>query len=238
MAAVFVHGVPDTHRMWDRLIDHLERPDVEAVSLPGFGCDTPLGWTATKEEYVDWLITELDRFDEPVDLVGHDWGGMLVARVVSTVPGRIRTWALGASPVDPDYVWHDTAQLWQTPAVGEEVMAAFEPETAGPGLVEAGVPADHVDVTTTFIDDRMKRCILALYRSATDVGAEWADDFVSIEPPGLVIWGRHDPYAPLSTGEAMAARSGAELEVFDTGHWWPLEAPGMCARRLERLWAR
>ncbi|MDH3705943.1 MAG: alpha/beta hydrolase [Acidimicrobiia bacterium] len=238
MPAVFVHGVPDTHRVWEPVISHLKRDDVVALSLPGFGCDTPPGWTATKDEYVDWLITEVAAIDEPVDLVGHDWGGMLVARVVSLAPGSVRTWALGGSPVDPDYVWHDMAQLWQTPEVGEQVMEAFDPATAGPGLIEAGVPASHVDITTAAIDDRMKAAILALYRSATTVGSDWGDDFRDIEPPGLILWGRSDDYAPLATGEAMAARSGAELEALGTGHWWPLDAPARVARRLEQHWDR
>ena len=51
----------------------------------------------------------------PVDLVGHDWGSLLVQRVVSLRPDLIRTWACGNGPVDTEYVWHDMAQQWQTP---------------------------------------------------------------------------------------------------------------------------
>jgi pimeloyl-ACP methyl ester carboxylesterase len=40
MPAVLVHGVPDTHRLWDRMRTHLKRRDVIAVSLPGF--DAPV----------------------------------------------------------------------------------------------------------------------------------------------------------------------------------------------------
>ena len=37
MPAVFVHGVPDTARVWHALIARLGRKDVVTVSLPGFG---------------------------------------------------------------------------------------------------------------------------------------------------------------------------------------------------------
>ena len=116
MPAVLVHGVPDTYRLWDKLRSHLAQRDVLAPALPGFGCPAPSGFTATKEAYVDWLATEIERIGEPVDLVGHDWGSLLVQRVVSLRPDLIRTWACGNGPVDREYVWHDLAQQWQTPA--------------------------------------------------------------------------------------------------------------------------
>jgi pimeloyl-ACP methyl ester carboxylesterase len=47
MTAVLVHGVPDTHRLWDRLRAELGRDGVVAVDLPGFGCPVPDGFTAT-----------------------------------------------------------------------------------------------------------------------------------------------------------------------------------------------
>jgi pimeloyl-ACP methyl ester carboxylesterase len=74
MAIVLVHGVPDTHRLWDELRSHLGGRDVLTPQLPGFDSPVPAGFTATKEAYVDWLVGELERVGEPVDLVGHDWG--------------------------------------------------------------------------------------------------------------------------------------------------------------------
>jgi pimeloyl-ACP methyl ester carboxylesterase len=103
--AVLFHGVPDTYRLWDRLRAHLRRRDVLAPSLPGFGVPVPDGFDATKESYVAWLIAEIERVGEPVDLVGHDWGSLLVQRVVSLRADLIRTWACGDGPVDREYVW-------------------------------------------------------------------------------------------------------------------------------------
>ncbi|MET7727663.1 alpha/beta fold hydrolase [Streptomyces mirabilis] len=53
MPAVFVHGVPDTHHVWDDVRDHRTRTDVLALALPGFGSPVPEGFTATKAECVD-----------------------------------------------------------------------------------------------------------------------------------------------------------------------------------------
>src|SRR4030095_5226671 len=173
MPVVLVHGVPDTHRLWDKLRSFLSRRDVLTPSLPGFGCGVPAGFAATREAYVDWLVGELERIAEPVDLVGHDWGSLLVQRVVSLRPDLVRTWACGDGPVDVEYVWHDLAQQWQTPGVGEQIMAAFTPEALEEGLAGAGIPREMARETARYVDEPEKQARLCLYRSAVHVGGAW-----------------------------------------------------------------
>ena len=96
------------------------------------------GWGATVEEYRLWLVGELEAIGEPVDLVGHDWGGGHVANVAMTRPDLLRSWCSDILGVfEPDYVWHDLAQIWQTPGAGEEAAAAMvaDPATRAAGLV-------------------------------------------------------------------------------------------------------
>ena len=239
MPAVLVHGVPDTHRLWDPLRAHLRRPDVVAVSLPGFGTPLPPGFVPDKERYVDWLIDAVARLGEPVDLVGHDWGSLLVQRVVSLRPDLIRTWACGDGPVDVEYVWHDLAQQWQTPGVGEQVMAMFIPAAMVDGLVAAGVPRAYAEECAGRVDETMKSCILRLYRSAVHVGREWQADVERITRPALIIWSRDDPYVAPVFAERLAERVRGELVLLEgCGHWWPLERPAEAATALERFWAR
>jgi pimeloyl-ACP methyl ester carboxylesterase len=83
-----------------------------------------------------------------------------------------------------------------------------------------------------------KETILALYRSAVDIGEEWQPDLERIELPAMVIWGREDPYVPLEFGEALAERMKAELVVLECGHWWPFERPEETAEALLRHWSR
>ena len=125
MPAVFVHGVPDTQRVWDSVSSRLDRKDVVTPSLPGFGCPVRDGFAATKEAFVDWLLGQLAALQGPIDLVGHDWGGLLVVRVVSLRPDAVRSWAAGGAPLDREYVWHEAAKAWQTPGLGEKVMPRF-----------------------------------------------------------------------------------------------------------------
>lgn len=99
MPAVFVHGVPDTARVWQAVLARLSRRDVVTLSLPGFGRPVPDGFDATKEAYVGWLLDELAAQPGPIDVVGHDRGALLVVRAVSMAPDRVRTWAVGGAPL-------------------------------------------------------------------------------------------------------------------------------------------
>ena len=238
MPAILVHGVPDTHHVWDALRPHLSRDDVTAVDLPGFGSPVPDGWTATKEEYAGWLIAEVEKAGEPVDIVGHDWGALLTARLGSVRPDLVRTWAIGGGAIDDEYVWHDMARSWQTPGMGEQVMQAMGGTALETGMAGAGVPAEHAAVTAGNVDDLMKDCILKLYRSATEVGKEWQPDTEKIDSPGLLIWGGKDPYMQVEFARKMSERTGARLIVFeDSSHWWPLEKPTEAAKAIEEFWA-
>jgi pimeloyl-ACP methyl ester carboxylesterase len=243
MPAVLVHGVPDTAAMWGPLREHLGREDVLALALPGFGTPVPDGFGATKEDYADWIVAELEAIDEPVDLVGHDWGCILVQRVASVRPELVRTLACGSGVVDKEYVWHPMAQLWQTPESGEQMVDGWVamPEAVRATAMEAGgVAPELARLQSASIDARMGACILALYRSAVTVGEEW-EDAVSAMPrrPSLVLWGSDDPYCPTHFAERLAARVGAELLVFDgCSHWWPWDRAAASAAALERLWER
>jgi pimeloyl-ACP methyl ester carboxylesterase len=237
MPVVLVHGVPDTYRVWRALIERLQRNDVVSLSLPGFGSTIPKGFDCTKEAYSGWLLEELRRIPGPIDLVGHDWGGLLTVRAVSLEPLLVRTWAAGAAPLDPEYEWHKAAKIWQTPGVGEQMMEKLTSEALASGLVAAGVPPADAAVTAQHADATMKRSILALYRSAVTVGLEWVDDLRRVQAPGLLLWGQKDPYAAPVFGSRLAGRTRARFVEFPgCSHWWQLERAPDVARELVAFW--
>jgi len=238
MPAVFVHGVPDTQRVWHAVASRLNRRDVVTLSLPGFGCPAPAGFSATKEAYVGWLLGRLATVQGPIDLVGHDWGGLLVVRAVSVRPDAVKSWAAGAAPLDREYVWHQAAKAWQTPGMGEKVMAGMTADGLAAALVAAGVPAADAAETASHVDPTMKDCILKLYRSAIQAGGEWEDDLKRVSAAGLVLWGEKDPYAAVEFGARLAERTRARFVSFPAcSHWWQLERPGEVAAELERHWS-
>jgi pimeloyl-ACP methyl ester carboxylesterase len=245
MVAVFVHGVPETPEVWDPIVSLLHRTDVLALRLPGFGEAAPKGFGATKEEYTAWLIDELGAIGEPVDAVGHDWGGGFVLRVACTRPDLVRCWVSDVAGIlDPAYVWHDLAQIWQTPGAGEQYFAetsALDPAVMIQAYARLGITPAAARAFVEAADVEMARCILALYRSATQPRlAEW----LAVAPaakarPGLVVAPSDDPYTggPMSA-VGMAPLLGAQARVLDgLGHWWMLQDPRRGADVLEAFWA-
>jgi pimeloyl-ACP methyl ester carboxylesterase len=236
--AFFVHGNPDSHHMWEPLRAALGRDDVVAVDLPAFG-GTPLpdGFDCSKEAYAGWLAAAVEAVGEPVDLVGHDWGAMLSTRVATTRPELIRTLAVGSGPVDPDYTWHDMAQQWQTPGVGEQLMAGFSPELLAPFFETEGFPSVLAATEASFVDETLKGAVLRLYRSAVDVGREWTPALEGFDRPAVVFAGVDDPYVGPEVGSRMAGRLGARFVAFEgCGHWWPVARAAETTAELRRLW--
>jgi pimeloyl-ACP methyl ester carboxylesterase len=242
MVAVFVHGVPETPAVWHGLLAALDRPDTVALSLPGFDNARPAGFGAAMEEYADWLAAELERLDGPVDLVGHDWGGGFVVRVVSTRPELVRSWVTDAAGIgDIEFEWHDFAKLWQTPQAGEDFwdqqLAASVAERAGVFQM-FGVPEEAALDLASHISRTMADCILDLYRSAVDVGRQWGPDFAAVPAPGLVIIPDQDPFLSAASATRAAARADADTVALDgLGHWWMLQDPGRAATVLREFWA-
>ncbi|NJP88672.1 alpha/beta hydrolase [Nonomuraea sp. FMUSA5-5] len=242
MTVVLVHGVPETPSVWDPLRAALGRQDVRALRLPGFGGPRPDGFGSTKEEYVAWLAGELESMGgEEIDLVGHDWGGGLVVRLVSLQPELVRSWVTDAPGLGhPDFQWHDLARLWQTPGAGEQFFEqlAATPVEARVGAFEGfGVPREHAASIAGGIDAVMGESILALYRSAVRVAEEWSPAFTDIPAPGLVLLPSEDAYLPADVARRSAERAGATVaDLPGLGHWWLLQDPAMAAAKLAEFW--
>jgi pimeloyl-ACP methyl ester carboxylesterase len=245
MTIVLVHGVPETPAIWDRLRAELDGEDVRTLHLPGFGVPVPDGFVATHEGYTAWLVTELEAIGTPVDLVGHDWGGGFVLRLAMTRPDLLRSWASDVCGLlDPAYVWHDNAQVWQTAGEGEawwdgvlaqpvdvraELMSAVAGDAAvGRSMAEAMGPL-------------MAASILSLYRSAAQPAmAQWGEDSAAAAArPGLAIVPTEDPYTGgTAMAERAAGRLGAQVGLLDgLHHWWMLQNPAAGAALLRSFWA-
>jgi pimeloyl-ACP methyl ester carboxylesterase len=244
VTVVFVHGNPETSAVWGPLVEVLDRADVICLSPPGFGAPVPEDWGATVEEYRDWLTSELTALGTPVDLVGHDWGGAHVVNVAMTRPDLLHSWCTDVIGIyDPDYVWHDLAQVWQTPGEGEHAVGAmagapFAERAAG--LIGAGMAPEVAEQLAPAVDEGMARCILALYRSAaqprmTELGQDLP---AAAQRPGLVLCATADHFVGTEAMHRRAAqRAGARVEVLQgLGHWWMTQDPTQGAAALTRFW--
>jgi pimeloyl-ACP methyl ester carboxylesterase len=245
MTVVLVHGNPETDALWGPLVDALGRDDVVRLSPPGFGAPLPADFPATYLAYRDWLEGELAKIDEPVDLVGHDWGGGHVVNVVMHRPELVRSWVSDAVGLfDPDYVWHDLAQVWQTPGEGEELVESLLSGTVAERaerMATFGIPVEIGTQMAPAQGPDMAKAILLLYRSARQPAMAEAGRALEVASarPGLSLLATEDPFIGSNARRTRAAdRAGARTEVLDgLGHWWMVEDPARGAAALTDFWA-
>ena len=245
MTIALVHGNPETAAIWKLLIPELEQrlgqpQSIVCLSPPGFGAPLAEGFGATSDDYLAWLADTLKTLDGPVDLIGHDWGGGHVARIAMSHPELIRSWCIDlAGCLDPEYVWHDLAQVWQTPGAGEQAVQAM---IGGPveervaRYAGLGMTPDIAAEVTAAADEDMGRAVLSLYRSAvqpfmSDIGGQFEQAAAN---PGLAIIPTADHF---TGGEKLArrsaARANAEIVVLEgLGHWWMCENPAAGAEAI------
>jgi pimeloyl-ACP methyl ester carboxylesterase len=244
MTVVLVHGNPETEAIWNPLVDALGRDDVVRVSPPGFGAPLPDDFPATCLAYRDWLEDELAGFKEPVDLVGHNWGGGHVVNTVMHRPELVRSWASDVVGVfNPDYIWHDLAQVWQTPGDGEQLVDTMMGGTVqdrAKRLAAFGVPLDVATSIAAAQGPEMGRAILLLYRSARQPAMAEAGRGLEAAAarPGLSLLATEDHHVGSEKLRRRAAdRAGARTEVLDgLGHWWMCQDPARGAAVLTRFW--
>lgn len=240
---LFIHGVPDTPHLWEPLIAALGLGDGEyrAPALPGFGCDRPAGFSATKDAYTDWLIGEMESIGGDIDIVGHDWGALLTLRAVSLRPDLVRSWCVTNAVIDPEYRGHTMARRWATPILGELVMLGMRnKERLLPALITGGMPKGLAKKEVPLIDKTMRQSILDLYRSAD--GLRFSDDWVkgleNLPQRGQLFWGETDPYVDLSVAKRFSERWNVPLHVEDgAGHWACAERATEFAALLRSHWA-
>lgn len=246
MTVVLVHGNPETDAIWDPLVDALGRNDVVRLSPPGFGAPLPGDFSATYLAYRDWLEDRLTSIGAPIDLVGHDFGGIHVLNAVMHRPEVVRSWASDVVGMfDPDYVWHDMAQVFQTPGEGEqlvEMMLSGTPEDRAAQYATVGLPVDIGKRVAAAQGPEMGRAILELYRSARQPALAQAGHSLenAAARPGLSLLATDDPFVGSAEIRRRAAeRAGARTEVLDgLGHWWMVQNPARGAAALTAFWDR
>ncbi|MFG6502292.1 alpha/beta fold hydrolase [Microbacterium sp. P05] len=236
-ALVLVHGHPETSAIWGPLMPYLNRSPLIPVSPPGFGSVRPNGFKAEMGDYRDWLIQLLEEFREPVDLLGHDWGGVHVINLVLARPDLVNSWIVDDIGLfDPEYDWHPVAKEWQDSVSGRAALRDRFEGTFDQRLGHAtslGMSGEVAERIAAGMGAELSGAAFDLYRS----GAQPALRVIGQElekaatRPGLVL----RPMLDRTTGTEQMVRRAAHragatvVDLPDAGHWWMLDGPQTAA---------
>lgn len=234
---VFVNGVPDSGRVWRRLMDRMgDGFRLIAPDLHGIGRGVaPADFDLSLEGRAAWLDDVLAQcaVEESVDLVCHDFGGPTTLAWAASHPERVRSITAMGTCFHREWRWHALGRAYRTPVVGEVMMKFQTMPWLGYKLFvqEMRKGSDALD------DEFLRECyanavagdpkfIVRLYRDTpASIFAGWDEKLYALvkQRPTLCIWGDHDPYVPIEFAEKLQAR-GAKLHCFaDAGHWTMIE---------------
>jgi pimeloyl-ACP methyl ester carboxylesterase len=88
---VLVHGAWHGAWCWEQVERQLEERNTAsvAVDLPGRGDDARAPSELTLSSYVDHVVAVIDASPEPVVLVGHSLGGLVISQTAERAPEKI-----------------------------------------------------------------------------------------------------------------------------------------------------
>lgn len=230
---VLVHGHMHAAWCWDRVVPLLEGAGhrVATIDLPGRGGAATAHENITLEDFARATCEVVAAQSEPVLLVGHSAGGVVLSEVAERMPERLARLVYAAAILLPD---------------GESIFSAFVAKSApDPSIAVVGPSAVKVD------DAGLRR---RFYNTSNDADAQQALARVCAEPVPPMMGAVHvtpgrfgrvkrafiqtlrDNAVPIAQQRAMCAALPCDpVILMDTDHSPFLCRPGEFAAHLDAL---
>lgn len=233
-AVLFLHGNPGSFKDWQRFVPQVgEFSRVVAPDMPGYGsAERPKKFNYTVDGYAEHLhalIVELGI--KKVHLVLHDFGGPWGLQFACNHPELVKSLTCVNTGPAPDYVWHDFAQIWRKPIIGEifqflsthwSLRFFLNRDNPKP------LPLEFTKLMVKDIDWGLSRGMLKLYR-ATDLAVltkKLERQLKQLNVPALTLWGEGDKYVPVKHAQAQKEFFNAEIHTMpNCGHWPMIDDP-------------
>ncbi len=244
MTYVLIHGGGATARFWDRLVPLLDQPSL-AVDLPGRASHPADLATLSVDDEVASVVADIeaagltDAGGEPIVLVAHSSGGLVVPGVAAALDGRVARIVLNAALVPAE---GGCGLDCMKPRHREGLLLAVEDAASrGEAITLPGPPADAESFRGAYggepLDDATLAFVVDPVRCVADTvhhyfqPVSWAA--VAGIPVTYVLNDQDRPVPP-ATQEEMAARlPGATTIVrVRSGHLLPVTDPARLAAIL------
>ncbi len=229
-ALMFVHGLGGGSAAWgDQFEAFSDRYRVIAWDGPGYGRSGDfLKETPMVSDYVDVLARFLDAIAvEGAHLVGHSFGGIIVASYNRRFPPRVLSLTLlqavtGSGGLEPGKLQElNKARRAQVESMAPKDFAEFRARKAlaagaSPALVARAAEVSYSVRSRGYLQAYQAMCAANIF-----------DELAEIAEPVLVIAGENDSTAPQENCRSIAeAVSGSRFYTIEgTGHVIYMEAP-------------
>ena len=235
-ALLLLHGFPSASHQFRRLMDALgPRYRIVAPDYPGFGhTETPPDFTYSFARLADVMegfvrVLGLEHFAMYLFDFGGPVGFRLAARHPEWVDGLIiqnaNAYLAGLSGLARQLIAnrpgvpgaeHNIREVLRLPVTRSQ----YEGGASSPELIAP----DGWTLDQHFLDQpgrQEAQVALALdYHSNLELYPSWQQWLRDHQPPALIIWGRNDAFFPEPGAHAyLRDLPGADLRVFDTGHF-------------------
>ena len=240
MTYVFVHGGGSTARFWDRLLPCVDGPAL-AVDLPGRNGKHADLATLSVDDEVASVIADIEAapIADPIVIVAHSSGGLVVPGVVTGLGDRVARIVLSAALVPEE---GGCGIDCMKPRHREGLVASVEAARRdGTVITLPGPPADPESFRDAYggdpLDDDTLAFVLDPLRCVPDTvhhyfqPVHWS---AAAHVPVTYVLNTRDRPIPSETQEAMVKRLPSTTKVlrFDTGHLPPVTHPHEFARVL------
>jgi pimeloyl-ACP methyl ester carboxylesterase len=234
---VFLHGVPDSWWQWHYALELLsDKYHCVAVDLKGYGQSDKRTGDYRQQGVAAQLLALLDTIGiSEFALVTHDRGTPPGDHLVSAAGDRVTGYARGQQ-----HLWHlhpslhPQEQLF-TSADARAVLADARRFVATAYTWLTARPVAAADIVRTIEEFAHPGVDAAIprYFHSSSFRQEWIDRRTTLirswAAPVLVLQGAHDPLQPREfyTDPDVVAMlpEGSRVHLFDSGHFWPFEAP-------------
>ncbi len=239
MTFVLVHGGGSTARFWDRLVPHLDRPSL-AVDLPGRAGKPAALATLTVSDEVASVLDDINeaRLDEPIVIVAHSSGGLVVPGVVAGLGDRVTHIVLSAALVPLEGgLGVDCMQPRHRAGL---IRTLEQAHRDGIVITLPGPPDDPEPFRTAYggdpLDDDTLAFVVDPVRSVTDTVNHYFQPVywstASHVPVTYVLNERDRPIPPAMQEEMVTRLTGPHVVRLDCGHIPPVTHPERFAALL------
>ncbi len=248
---LLLHGWPQHHGMWSRVIPMLsERFRVIAPDLRGFGWSETPGYGYNGPTFARDQVALMDALGiESAQMIGHDWGGWTAMLLAIDHPARVRRMIVCNCPHPwPKMSAASLRQLWRswyacliaTPGMGPKMLRDSSlvnhllTQSGSTPRFGAGEAAAYAD---SFRDPRRAEAISSLYRYYLSTFREAAlggSRGLRIEAPTQLLFGVNDRMIShyLLEIDVRGQAPNMEVEMIpDAAHFIVDEQPELIADR-------